>query len=134
MSTEGRYAALRRLGELGREVERHRQPDPYPRATGPAPSLEALRRRRNEIERVAAHYGVRSLRVFGSVARGDTGPNSDLDVLVDMGGPQSLFRLAALQRELEELLGCPVHILTIGGLRQAREHVREQIEHEAVAL
>jgi predicted nucleotidyltransferase len=68
MSTDGRHAALRRLGELDR---------PW----------------------VAAHFGVRSLRVFGSVARGDIGPNSDLDVLVDLGGPQSQLdkHLAAIE-------------------------------------
>ncbi|MFZ0383142.1 MAG: hypothetical protein WCD11_34235 [Solirubrobacteraceae bacterium] len=40
---EDEYAELRRLGELGREIERRRGPDPYPRPTGPPPSLEELR-------------------------------------------------------------------------------------------
>jgi predicted nucleotidyltransferase len=72
--------------------------------------------------------------VFGSVARGDSRPGSDLDVLVDMGDGPSLFKQAALQRELEELLGCPVHVTTTSGLRYAREHTREEIERETVLL
>jgi predicted nucleotidyltransferase len=51
-----------------------------------------------------------------------------------MGGPQSLLRQAALQGDLEELLGCPVHVLTTSGLSQARDHTRERIEDEAVSL
>lgn len=91
-------------------------PDPYPRPTGPAPSLEELRLRRDEIVQIAARHGASTVRVFGSVARGDAGPNSDLDILVDMGDGRSLFELAAVQGDLEELLGCPVHIVTTGGL------------------
>ena len=72
--------------------------------------------------------------MFGSVARGDTGPHSDVDLLIDTGGPQSLFEQAALQSELEDLLGCPVHVLTTGGLSCARENTRAQIEREAVSL
>ena len=125
---------MRRLGELGREVERRRQPDPYPRPTGPAPSLEKLRQHRDEINRAAAAHGALRVRIFGSVARGDSGPDSDLDVLVDMGEGPSLFDLAALQADLEDLLGCPVHVVTTGGLSQTREHTRDRIEHEAVLL
>jgi len=125
---------LRRLGDLGREAERRRSPDPYPRATGPAPTLEQLRQRRDEISRVAALHGARAVRVFGSVARGHAGPGSDVDVLVEMGERRSLLAQAALQGDLEELLGCPVHVVTASGLRHARAHAREQIESEAISL
>lgn len=128
------YRELRRLGDLGRELERRRGPDPYPRPTGPAPSLEELRRRRIEIERVAARHGARTVRVFGSIVRGESRPDSDLDLLVDMGDRQSLLEQAALQGDLEELLCCPVHVVTTGGLRHAREQTRDRIEREAVAL
>jgi predicted nucleotidyltransferase len=131
---DNKYTALRRLGDLGREVESRRGPDPYPRAAGPAPSLEQLRRRRDEINRVAAIHGARSVRIFGSIARGDAGPGSDLDVLVEMRDRPSLLEQAALQADLEELLGCPVHVVTTGGLVHAREHTRERIEHEAISL
>ncbi|MBV8218740.1 MAG: nucleotidyltransferase domain-containing protein [Solirubrobacterales bacterium] len=81
MEADGRYSALRKLGELGREVERRRAPEPYPRPAGPAPSLEALRLRGDEITQIAARHGARTVRVFGSVARGDAGSASDVDVL-----------------------------------------------------
>ncbi|MGH2885350.1 MAG: nucleotidyltransferase family protein [Solirubrobacteraceae bacterium] len=74
------------------------------------------------------------MRVLGSVARGEAGAGSDLDVLVGMGGGASLLTVAALQHDLEDLLGCPVHVVTTSGLKYAREHVREEIEGEAVRL
>jgi uncharacterized protein len=134
METDGRYRALRKLGYLGREVERRRSPDPYPRPAGPAPSLEALRLRRDEINQVAARHGARAVRVFGSVARGDAGPGSDVDLLVDVGEPTSLLKQAALQGDLEDLLGCPVHVVTTGGLSRGHEQTRALIEREAVSL
>jgi len=134
METDGRYKALRKLGDLGREVERRRGPDPYPRPTGPAPSIETLRLRREEITQTAARHGARSVRVFGSVARGDAGPASDVDLLVDMGDRTSLLKQAALQGDLEELLGCPVDVVTTGGLSRGREDTRARIELEAVSL
>jgi predicted nucleotidyltransferase len=72
--------------------------------------------------------------VFGSVARGGSGTRSDVDLLLDTGGPLSLFERAALRGELEDLLGCPVHVLTTGGLSCARENTRAQIEREAISL
>ena len=131
---EGGYEALSRLGELGREIERRRGPDPYPRPTGPAPSLEALRRRRDDVMQIVARHGARTVSVFGSVARGDTGPHSDVDLLIDTAGPQSVFEQAALQNDLKDLLGCPVHVLTAAGLSRARENTRAQIEREAISL
>jgi predicted nucleotidyltransferase len=71
--------------------------------------------------------------VFGSVPRGDAGLGSDLYVLVDMDRG-SLFDQAALQGNLEDLLGCPVQVVTTGNLRYAREPTREEIEREAVSL
>jgi hypothetical protein len=83
---------------------------------------------------IAARHRARTVSVFGSVARGDTRAHSDLDLLVDTGGPLSLFEQAALQGALEDLLGCPVHVLTTGGLSCARENTRAQIEREATSL
>jgi predicted nucleotidyltransferase len=134
MPADGSYPALQQLGDLGREIERRRQPDPYPRPAGRAPSLGELRSRRDDITRAAARHGARTLRVFGSVARGEAGPDSDLDLLVEMDNQRGLLEQAALQGDLEDLLGCPVHVVTTSGLRHARQHTRERIEHEAVAL
>lgn len=136
MSTGARttYATLRELGELGREIERRRGPDPYPQPRGPAPSLEDLRRRRRAIERVAAHRGARAMRVFGSVARGQAHSASDLDLIVEMEERRGLLAQAGLQGDLEELLGCPVHVTTTSGLHGASRLTRERIEREAVPL
>lgn len=134
VSRQHDYAALRRLGELGRRIERERAPDPYPRPSGPAPSLEQLRAQRAEVEAIAHRHGASAVRVFGSVVRGESGPESDLDLLVELDGSASLLGQAALQRELEELLQCRVHLVTASGLRYARQDTRELIEREATRL
>ncbi len=66
--------------------------------------LEILRRSQEELRR---DFGVESMALFGSAARGDAGPSSDVDILVDVQRPISLFRLVALQLRLEELLEVP---------------------------
>ena len=65
---------------------------------------------------VAAHHA-RDPRVFGSVARGEDRPGSDLDLLVAFDDEASLFDLARLHAELEALLGIDVDVLDEGGLR-----------------
>lgn len=132
--SETDYAALHKLGDQGREIERRRPPDPYPRAEGPAPTLAQLRGFRDEIDRVAALHGARDVRVFGSVARGQAGPGSDVDLLVELDRNRGLLEQAALQSDLEDLRGCPVHVVTAGGLRHGRESVRRRVESEAVSL
>jgi uncharacterized protein len=68
------------------------------------------------------------------VARGEARPDSDLDLLVDFGEPASTFEQAALQGALEDLLGCPVHVMTTQDLRVAHQDTREQIEREGIRL
>lgn len=69
-----------------------------------------------EIERVARANRADGVRVFGSRARGDARPDSDLDLLVAPGPGMSLFDVAGLQIELEELLGIEVDIVCEGGI------------------
>jgi predicted nucleotidyltransferase len=66
--------------------------------------LDTLRRSREELRR---DYGVESMALFGSAARGDAGPSSDIDVLIDVERTISLFQLVALQLRLQELLDAP---------------------------
>ena len=76
---------------------------------------------RDQIIEVAARHGARNVRVFGSVARGDAGELSDIDLLVDFESGSSLFDLLHLTEELEELLGCSVDVVSAGGLKD-RDH------------
>jgi hypothetical protein len=62
--------------------------------------------------------------VFGSVARDEAGPESDIDVLVTFDRPVDLFDVVELQDYLANALGCKVDIATPGGLRtEMREHI-----------
>ena len=80
---------------------------------------ELLREHRNEIRRIAAEHGVTSVRVFGSVARGESQPGSDLDLLIDVGPVTSSWFPAGLIMDLEELLGRRVEVVTERGLNPA---------------
>jgi len=72
-----------------------------------------LRERREEIVQVAAKYGARNVRVFGSVARGKAGECSDIDLLVEFEPGRSLLDHAGLWLELQELLGCEVDVVAV---------------------
>ena len=90
-----------------------------------------LDNKRQDIMDVAARYGACNIRVFGSVARGEDDGNSDIDFLVDMEPGRSLLDLGGLLVELQELLGCPVDIVTVNGLK---ERIRSRVMNEAVDL
>lgn len=79
----------------------------------PAPTLAELRTRRTEILRIAAARGARSVRVFGSVARGDARAGSDFDFLVEMEPGRSVLDLSELILDLEEALGRPVDVVQL---------------------
>lgn len=78
-----------------------------------------LLEKRNEILRIATRYGASNLRVFGSVARGDDRPSSDIDLLVDMAPDRSLLDVVGLGQDLEDLLDRHVDVLTDGSLHPA---------------
>ena len=90
-----------------------------------------LRSRRNRILQLAAQHGARNVRVFGSVARGDARPESDIDFLVDMERGRSLLDLIELGQDLEELLQHKVDVLTDEGLSP---YLEQRIHAEAVPL
>jgi hypothetical protein len=62
---------------------------------------ELLESRRNEILDLAARYGAKNIRIFGSVARGEGGPGSDLNLLVDMEKGRNLLDLVGFWQDLE---------------------------------
>ena len=92
---------------------------------------ELRKTRRDEILRIAAKHGARNVRVFGSAARGEAGPASDLDFLVEMEEGRSLLDLVGFWQDLEALLGCKVDVLTDGGISP---YLRERIYAEAIPL
>jgi predicted nucleotidyltransferase len=68
-------------------------------------NLEELRRANKErILRLAASYGARNIRIFGSVARGDSSPASDIDFLVDLDPDRTLMDLGGLLTGLQDIL------------------------------
>lgn len=86
---------------------------------------------RTEILQLAREHGAHNVRLFGSVARGDDQPDSDLDLLVEMEPGRSLLDHIALKQDLEDLLGREVHVVTEALLHP---RLRERVLREAVAL
>jgi predicted nucleotidyltransferase len=86
--------------------------------------------RRADVLRLAAEHGARDIRVFGSVARGESRVDSDVDFLVEFEPGRSLFDLIRLRLDLKDLLGVDVDIVTSNSLR----YLRDQILSEARAL
>ncbi len=92
-----------------------RQPRRLSRLTGPVG--RQVRRRRHDLVAAAATHGASGLRVFGSVARGQDRPDSDVDLLADLPPGMSLFGLARLQADLEAILGAPVDLVSAADLK-----------------
>ena len=90
-----------------------------------------LLERREEILAVAARHGARTIRVFGSVVRGEETPESDLDLLVEFEPGRSLLDHIALAQDLKDLLGREVDVVTEGGLHW---YIRDRVCREAVPL
>lgn len=80
-------------------------------------SLPALRSRRADVLAAAQRHGAANVRVVGSVAREQQRPGSDVDLLVDIEPGRTLFDVAALHDELEELLACDVDVITSGAAK-----------------
>ena len=93
--------------------------------------VDLVRTKREQILRLARRHGVTSVRVFGSMARGDAGPQSDVDFLVDVGPDPSPWFPGGLVAELEELLGRRVQVITERGLDDL---LRDRVLEEAVPL
>ena len=94
-------------------------------------SGELLKEKRDEILRLAAGHGAHNVRIFGSVARGDARPDSDIDFLVDLDAGRSLLDLGGLLMDLQNLLHCKVDVVTEKGLRS---RIRARVLLEAVSL
>jgi uncharacterized protein len=113
--------------ELG--IELRQRPARLERLSGPLGAR--VRRNRRQLIATAADFGVRNLRVFGSVARGEDGADSDLDLLADLPSDLGLLGLGRLRAALEEIIGAPVDIVPAADLKR---QFRPWAERESVAL
>ena len=99
--------------------------------------LVTMKRREDYIELIEAHadelrtdFGIKSLRLFGSVSRGEHTPTSDVDVCVEME-PKMLL-LARLKRFLENLLQCSVDVIRVH--KHMNPFLLKEIEHDGIYL
>jgi predicted nucleotidyltransferase len=93
--------------------------------------VEQLRKQKATILDLAAKYGICSVQVFGSLARGDYRASSDVDLLVDFEPGRSLLDQVGFEQEMEALLGCHVDVVARGGISP---HLEGRILEEAVVL
>ncbi|MGA7876525.1 MAG: nucleotidyltransferase family protein [Desulfoferrobacter sp.] len=92
---------------------------------------ESVGKKREKILALTARYGVTNVSIFGSVARGEEKADSDVDLLIEMEEGRSLLDLSHLLQDMEELLGCKVHIVEPEAIHWA---IRDRILEEAVPL
>lgn len=92
---------------------------------------ELLTSKRHEILRIAAKYGASKVRVFGSVARGEAGPESDVDLLVELEPGRSLLDHIALLRDLEDMLSRKVDVVNEKALHHS---IRDSVLREATPI
>jgi len=92
---------------------------------------ELLKEKRQDILRIAKRYGAYNVRVFGSAARGEAGPNSDIDFLVELEPNRSLFDLGGLLMDLKSLLGREVDVVTEQRLHW---YIRNRVMQETLPL
>ena len=91
--------------------------------------FELLQHKRDDILRIAAKHGAYNIRVFGSVACGEAGPDSDIDLLIEKGPITTSWFPAGLVLELEETLGQRVDVVTEKALNR---HLRDRVLREAI--
>ena len=87
--------------------------------------LDILERHRQELE----EFGIKSIALFGSTARGESRPESDIDILVEFARPVGFLAFLRLQHRLEELLGRHIDLVTPAALKR---QLRDRILKEAI--
>lgn len=91
-------------------------------------AIRLLRKQRQEL---VERYNVANLSLFGSVARNEARPDSDVDLLVEFSQPVGLFQFIELQQKLEALLGCKVDL---GTPRSLKPRIKERVLQEAIRV
>ncbi len=89
--------------------------------------LEQIKTRRDEITELAAQYGASNLRVFGSVARGEETPDSDIDMIADFAPDRSYLDLVRLKRALQTFLGRQVDLASPPSLIRIQDEIADDI-------
>jgi hypothetical protein len=93
--------------------------------------LDILRKHQAELRQA----GVKSLKLFGSVVRGEAGPESDIDLLVEFSRPVGLFAFLRFSYRLSELLGRRVDLVTPQALKpQLRDRILDEASHGGQGL
>ena len=95
------------------------------------PISTLLREKREEILRIATKHGAQNLRIFGSFARGEEQPDSDIDLLVEMERDRSLLDIIAIKHDLEDLIHRKVDVFTANAISP---YLREKILKSALSL
>jgi uncharacterized protein len=106
-----------------------RRPTRLSKLSGPVG--RRVRRKRRELVAAAAGHGVTNLRVFGSVARGQDRPDSDLDVLADLPPGMGLLGLGRVQAEMEAIVGTHVDLVPAASLKP---EVQQRAGRDLIAL
>ena len=90
-----------------------------------------IKNKREEILYIARPHGALSVRIFGSYARGEEQPSSDIDLIVEMEPGRSLLDIISIKKEVEDLVGKKVDVVTEAALSP---YLRDEVLQEAVAL
>jgi predicted nucleotidyltransferase len=102
-----------------------------PRSVAPVPSLAFVRAHATHMKELVAARGLSRLTLFGSVARGEATPSSDIDLGVSVPTGVGLYALVGLQRELSDLVGYEVDLVPFEGMKP---RVKAQIERDGIEL
>jgi uncharacterized protein len=97
----------------------------------PMKRQEVLLKLQQHYQELALHFGVTALFLFGSVARDEARPDSDVDLLVEFGQPIGLFEFIELQQQLESILECKVDL---GTRRSLKPRIKNQVLQEAIRV
>jgi predicted nucleotidyltransferase len=92
---------------------------------------QLIKQKRSQVLEIAQGHGARNVRLFGSVARGETTEASDLDLLIEMEAGRNLLDVIAIKQDLEDLLGCKVDVVTEAAISP---YLKEHVLREAVRL
>jgi uncharacterized protein len=119
------------IAATGYELDLQLRPIPRRLDALSGPIGKRVRQNRRRLRDRAAAHGIHNLAVFGSVARGEDGPDSDLDLAGDLPASMGLVGLGRARDDFEAIVGCPVDLVPFGDLKTG---IREHVQAEMVPL